>query len=195
MRLPAAVRGACGRPSTQAALGNFFLRAGAKLAVNDGKKFSNFSRRAKIEASTRHVSFSALSTPPAVQGRVKKLYFIKSTIYARWCAHNLNAAVERRRAARQPLIPYRPAPVFGSSENRREVSRSAPVRDRVGNEWVRDAVGEWRTLFTKSSVCVGPNAKRQKGPPFTLGPPDGSKSRFYGIGILAVAALPAGRFR
>ena len=29
----------------------FFLRVGAKLAVNDGKKFSNFSRRAKIEAS------------------------------------------------------------------------------------------------------------------------------------------------
>ncbi len=28
-----------------------FLRVGAKLAVNDGKKFSNFSRRAKIEAS------------------------------------------------------------------------------------------------------------------------------------------------
>ena len=47
MRLPVA----CGRPSTQAALGNFFLRAGAKLTVNDGKKFSNFSRRAKIEAS------------------------------------------------------------------------------------------------------------------------------------------------
>ena len=71
MRLPAAVRGACGRPSTQAALSKFFLRAGAKLAVNDGKKFSNFSRSAKIEASTRHVSFSALSTPPAVPERVK----------------------------------------------------------------------------------------------------------------------------
>ena len=46
---------------------------------------------------------------------------------------------------------------------------------------MRDAVGGWRTLFTKSSVCVGPNAKRQKGPPSTDGPPDGSKSRFYGI--------------
>ena len=115
-------------PKRPSATSSFFkfLRAGAKLAVNDGKRFSNFSRRAKIEASTRQVSFSALSTPPAVQGRVKKLYFIKSTIYARWCAHNLNAAVERRRAARQPLIPYRPASVFGSSENRREVSRSAP---------------------------------------------------------------------
>ena len=139
----------------------FFLRAGAILAVNDGKKFSNFSRRAKIEASTRQVSFSALSTPPAVQGRVKKLYFIKSTIYARWCAHNLNAAVERRRAARQPLIPYRPASVFGSSENRREVSRSAPVRDRVGNEWVRDAVSGFSMLLTKSTVLVGANAKRK----------------------------------
>ena len=72
MRLPAAVRGACGRPSTQAALGNFFLRVGAKLAVNDGKKFSNFSRRAKIEASTRHVLISVLlSTPPAVPEQVK----------------------------------------------------------------------------------------------------------------------------
>ena len=40
MRLPAAVRGACGRPSTQAALSKFVLRAGAKLAVNDGKKFN-----------------------------------------------------------------------------------------------------------------------------------------------------------
>ena len=49
----------------------FLLRAGAKLTVNDGKKFSNFSRRAKIEASTRYVSFSALSTPPGVPGRVK----------------------------------------------------------------------------------------------------------------------------
>ena len=139
----------------------FFLRAGAKLAVNDGKKFSNFSRRAKIEASTRHVSFSALSTPPAVPERVKKIYFIKSTIYARWCAHNLNAAVERRRAARQPPIPYRPAPVFGSSENRREVSRIAPVRDRVGNEWVRDAVSGFSMLLTKSTVLVGANAKRK----------------------------------
>ena len=143
MRLPAAVRGACGRPSTQAALSNFFFARRRKI----GRE-----RCAKIEASTRHVSFSALSTPPAVPERVKKLYFIKSTIYARWCAHNLNAAVERRRAARQPLIPYRPASVFGSSENRREVSRSAPVRDRVGNEWVRDAFGESSTLFTKSAV-------------------------------------------
>ena len=139
----------------------FFLRAGAKLAVNDGKKFSNFSRRAKIEASTRHVSFSALSTPPAVPERVKNTYFIKSTTYARWCAHSLNAAVERRRAARQPLIPYRPAPVFGSSENRREVSRSAPVRDRVGNEWVRDAVSGFSMLLTKSTVSVGANPKRK----------------------------------
>ena len=90
--------------------------------------------------------------PSRGPGTGKKLYFIKSTIYARWCAHSLNAAVERRRAARQPLIPYRPAPVFGSSENRREVSRSAPIRDRVGNEWVRDAVCGWRTLFTKSAI-------------------------------------------
>ena len=149
-----AVRVGVRAPKRPSATSSFFkfLRAGAKLAVNDGKRFSNFSRRAKIEASTRHVSFSALSTPPAVQGRVKKLYFIKSTIYARWCAHNLNAAVERRRAARQPLIPYRPASVFGSSENRREVSRGAPIRDRVGNEWVRDAVGESFTLFAKSAV-------------------------------------------
>ncbi len=80
MRLPAAVRGACGRPSTQAALSKFFLRAGAKLAVNDGKKFSNFSRSAKIEASTRHVSFSALSTPPAVPERVKNFTLLVPTL-------------------------------------------------------------------------------------------------------------------
>ena len=81
MRLPVA----CGRPSTQAALSKFFLRAGAKLAVNDGKKFSNFSRSAKIEASTRHVSFSALSTPPAVPERVKKILYKKYHIRAMAC--------------------------------------------------------------------------------------------------------------
>ena len=75
------------------------------------------------------------------------------------------------------------------------MSRSGPVRDRVGNEWVRDAVGESFTLFAKSAVCVGANAKSQNSERFTDGPPDGSKSRFYSIIILAVAALPAGRFR
>ena len=99
--------------------------------------------------------------PSRGPGTSKKIYFIKSTIYARWCAHSLYAAVERRRAARQPLIPYRPAPVFGSSENRREVSRSAPVRDHVGNEWVRDAVSGFSMLLTKSTVLVGANAKRK----------------------------------
>ena len=139
----------------------FFFRAGAILAVNDGKKFSNFSRRAKIESLHATRLFQCSLHPSRGPGTSKKIYFIKSTIYARWCVHSLYAAVERRRAARQPLIPYRPAAVFGSSENRREVSRSAPVPDRVGNEWVRDAVSGSSTLFTKSSVCVGPNAKRQ----------------------------------
>ena len=84
---------------------------------------------------------------------------------------------------------------FGSSENRREVSRSAPIRDRVGNEWVRDAVGGSFTKFAKSAACVGANAKSQFSERSTDGPPDGSKSRFYGIQKNAVAALPAARFR
>ena len=84
--------------------------------------------------------------PSRGPGTSKKFYFIKSTIYARWYAHSLNAAVERRRAGRQPLIPYRPAPVCGSSENRRDMSLSAPVRDRVRERMDENLPGEFVTF-------------------------------------------------
>ena len=71
----------------------------------------------------------------------KKNKLKKSTISRRRCAYGLDAAVERRRAAREPLIPYRPASVFGSSENRREMSRSAPVRDRVRERMDENLLG------------------------------------------------------
>ena len=59
---PAAVRGACGRASTQAALGSFsFARR-----RNIGRE-----RQQKRLASTRNVAFSGLATPFAVPGRVK----------------------------------------------------------------------------------------------------------------------------
>ena len=75
MRLPAAVRGACGRPSTQAALSKFFLRAGAKLAENDGKKFSNFSRSAKNKPPR-----GCSPPPPAVPERVKNFTLLVPTL-------------------------------------------------------------------------------------------------------------------
>ena len=124
----------------------FLLRAGAKLAENDGKTFSNFSRCAKIEAPTRGLPFRAQSSRFRAPRRVKKNKLKKSTISRRRCAYGLDAAVERRRAAREPLIPYRPASVFGSSENRREMSRSAPVRDRVRERMDENLPGEFFTF-------------------------------------------------
>ena len=51
----------------------FLLRAGAKLAENDGKTFSNFSRCAKIEAPTRGLPFRAQSSRFRAPRRVKKI--------------------------------------------------------------------------------------------------------------------------
>ena len=129
----------------------FLLRAGAKLAENDGKTFSNFSRCAKIEAPTRGLPFRAQSSRFRAPRRVKKNKLKKSTISRRRCAYGLDAAVERRRAAREPLIPYRPASVFGSSENRREMSRSAPVRDRVRERMDENLLGHFLTIPLQSS--------------------------------------------
>ena len=93
----------------------------------------------------REGSLSELN-PPALEPRDgKKNKLKKSTISRRRCAYGLDAAVERRRAAREPLIPYRLASVFGSSENRREVSRSAPVRDRVRERMDENLLGHFFT--------------------------------------------------
>ena len=133
-----------GRTGTQAAA--FLLRAGAKLAENDGKTFSNFSRCAKLEAPTLGLPFRARTSRFRAPRRVKKINLKKSTISRRRCAYGLDAAVERRRAAREPLIPYRPASVFGSSENGREMSRSAPVRDRVRERMDENLLGGFVTF-------------------------------------------------
>ena len=124
----------------------FLLRAGAKLTENDGKTFSNFSRCAKIEAPTRGLPFRAQSSRFRAPRRVKKNKLKKSTISRRRCAYGLDAAVERRRAAREPLIPYRPAFVFGSSENRREMGRSAPICDRIRERMDENLPGEFVTF-------------------------------------------------
>ena len=58
----------------------FLLRAGAKLAENDGKTFSNFSRCAKIEAPTRGLPFRAQSSRFRAPRRVKKIT-LKKTLY------------------------------------------------------------------------------------------------------------------
>ena len=149
MRLPtpmaAEVRVRVGVRAPKRPSAAFLLRAGAKLAEHDGKTFSNFSRCAKIEAPTRGLPFRAPSSRFRAPRRVKKNKLKKSTISRRRCAYGLDAAVERRRAAREPLIPYRPASVFGSSENRREVSRSAPVRDRVRERMDENLLGHFFT--------------------------------------------------
>ena len=155
MRLPVAVRGACGRPSTQAALGNFFFARRRKIGrERRQKRLAILAKNCYYEDRSLHAKrlFQWSLHPSRSPGTGTNLINLYKYYITKWCAYGLNAAVERRRAARQPLIPYRPASVFGSSENRREVSRSAPVRDRVGNEWVRDAFGESSTLFTKSAV-------------------------------------------
>ena len=58
----------------------FLLRAGAKLAENDGKTFSNFSRCAKIEAPTRGLPFRAPSSRFRAPRRVKKIN-LKKVLY------------------------------------------------------------------------------------------------------------------
>ena len=58
----------------------FLLRAGAKLAENDGKTFSNFSRCAKIEAPTRELPFRAQSSRFRAPRRVKKIN-LKKVLY------------------------------------------------------------------------------------------------------------------
>ena len=58
----------------------FLLRAGAKLAENDGKTFSNFSRCAKIEAPTRGLPFRAQSPRFRAPRRVKKIN-LKKVLY------------------------------------------------------------------------------------------------------------------
>ena len=152
---PAAVRGACGRVSTHAALGSFsFARRRNIGRERRQKPLAILAKKCYYEDRSLHVKrlFQWSLHPSRSPGMGTKLINLYKYYITKWCAYGLNAAVERRRAARQPLIPYRPASVFGSSENRREVSRGAPIRDRVGNEWVRDAVGESFTLFAKSAV-------------------------------------------
>ena len=88
----------------------FLLRARAKMAENDGKTFSNFSLKTAI-GEDRSVNAKALfqwSLRPFCSPETgKKNIIYKSTISQQWCAYGLNAAVERRHAAKQPLIPYR----------------------------------------------------------------------------------------
>jgi len=70
------------RASTQAALGSFSFARRRKISRERRQKCLEILANLKIaikkiEASTRYVSFSGLSTPPAVPGRVTKLYLIR----------------------------------------------------------------------------------------------------------------------
>ena len=77
-RWQCAVRVAVRAPKRPSAA--FLLRAGAKLAENDGKTFSNFSRCAKIEAPTRGLPFRAPSSRFRAPRRVKKIN-LKKVLY------------------------------------------------------------------------------------------------------------------
>ena len=84
MRLPtpmaAEVRVRVGVRAPKRPSAAFLLRAGAKLAENDGKTFSNFSRCAKIEAPTRGLPFRAQSSRFGAPRRVKKIN-LKKVLY------------------------------------------------------------------------------------------------------------------
>ena len=101
---PAAVRGACGRVSTHAALGSFsFARRRNIGRERRQKPLAILAKKCYYEDRSLHVKrlFQWSLHPSRSPGMGTKLINLYKYYITKWCAYGLNAAVERRGSARQ----------------------------------------------------------------------------------------------
>ena len=101
---PAAVRGARGRASTQAVLGSFsFARRRNIGRERRQKRLAILAKNCYYEDRSLHAKhlFQWPLHPSRSPGTGTKLINLYKYYITKWCAYGLNAAVERRGAARQ----------------------------------------------------------------------------------------------
>ena len=101
---PAAVRGACGRVSTHAALGSFsFARRRNIGRERRQKRLAILAKLCYYEDRSLHAKrlFQWSLHPSRSPGTGTKLINLYKYYITKWCAYGLNAAVERRGSARQ----------------------------------------------------------------------------------------------
>mgnify|MGYP001187347969 CR=1 FL=1 len=101
---PAAVRGACGRVSTHAALGSFSFARRRKIGrERRQKRLAILAKNCYYEDRSLHAKrlFQWSLHPSRSPGTGTKLINLYKYYITKWCAYGLNAAVERRGSARQ----------------------------------------------------------------------------------------------